>query len=360
MIDYRLKFLLVFLLSFVLALFFTRLVICLARRWNILDNPRVADRKIHKFSTPLLGGLAIYATLLSVIFILWSQGHLLDDRMPGSLVIYFLIAGLVLMINGYLDDKYRLPAKITIWGPVIAVIIMLVGGLRISYVTSWQGGVLYLDQIFGSFDNLASLLMLVLTFIWLLGMTYTTKFLDGIDGLASGIGLIASLVIFLVSLSWDVVGSTTSLLAISLAGACLGFLIWNWHPAKVFLGESGSTLIGFTLGVLAIISGSKIATALLVMGLPILDAFWVIIWRFKHHKPIWQGDSQHLHFRLLGAGLSQRQVVLFIRFVSLLFGLVSIFFTTKAKVSALSFLLIFMFIVTGWLKFKLKSNEQLD
>jgi UDP-GlcNAc:undecaprenyl-phosphate GlcNAc-1-phosphate transferase len=360
MFDYRFKFFLVFLASFLLALFFTRLVIYLAHRWKILDNPQVADRKIHKQNTPLLGGLAIYATLLSVIFILWSQGQLLDARMPGTLVIYFLLAGLVLLINGYLDDKYNLSAKFTIWGPVLAAAIMLAGGLKIGYVTSWQGGVLYLDQLFGSFVGFANILMLGLTFLWLLGMTYTTKFLDGVDGLASGIGLIASLVIFIVSLSWDVVGSTTSLLALSLAGACLGFLIWNWHPAKIFLGESGSTLIGFTLGVLAIISGSKIATALLVMGLPILDAFWVIIWRFKHHKPIWQGDSQHLHFRLLGAGLSQRQVVLFISLISLLFGLVSIFFTTKAKVGALSFLLIFMFLLTGWLKFKLSSNEQTD
>jgi UDP-GlcNAc:undecaprenyl-phosphate GlcNAc-1-phosphate transferase len=336
----------------------TKLIISLARRLRILDNPEAAQRKIHNQSIPLLGGWAIYGTLSLIIFFLWTSGQLLDERMSGSLIVWFLIAGLVLMVNGYLDDKLRLPAKITIWGPIIAAILMIVGGLKIGYVTSWDGGVLYLDQLFGSLFHWGNVLIILLTFFWLLGMTYTTKILDGIDGLTSGIGLIASLVIFMVSLSWDIVGSTTSLLALALAGACLGFLIWNWHPAKVFLGESGSTLIGFTLGVLAIISGSKIATALLVMGLPILDVFWVIIWRLRRHKPFWQGDKQHLHFRLLEAGLSQRQVVLFISFVGLLFGLVSIFFTTKTKLSALSILLIFMFILTGWLKFKLKSNEQ--
>ncbi|MBT4349901.1 undecaprenyl/decaprenyl-phosphate alpha-N-acetylglucosaminyl 1-phosphate transferase [bacterium] len=360
MIDYQLKFILIFLASFIVSLVLTKLVIKIARRFNILDNPELAERKIHQRSIPLLGGAAIYATLLIIIIYLWSQGQLLDDRMSASLIVSFLLAGFVLLVNGFLDDKYSWPAKYTIWGPIIAAIIMLIGGLKIGYITNWQGGVLYLDQLFGSFINLSNILIALLTFVWLLGMTYTTKFLDGIDGLASGIGLIASLVIFIVSLSWDVVGSTTSLLALALAGACLGFLVWNWHPAKIFLGESGSTLIGFTLGVLAVISGSKIATALLVMGLPILDALWVIIWRLKRRQPIWRGDSQHLHFRLLSVGLSQRQVVLFIGFVSLLFGLVSIFFTTKAKLSALIFLFILMFILTGWLKFKLKSNEQVN
>jgi len=341
------------------SLVLTKLVIKIARHFNILDNPDVAERKIHQHSTPLLGGAAIYTTLLIIIIYLWSQGQLLDDPMSASLIVSFLLAGFVLLINGFFDDKYAWPAKYTIWGPLVAVIIMLIGGLKIGYVTSWQGGVIYLDRLFGSFINLGHVLIGLLTFVWLLGMTYTTKFLDGIDGLASGIGLIASLVIFIVSLSWDVVGSTTSLLALSLAGACLGFLVWNWHPAKIFLGESGSTLIGFTLGVLSVISGSKIATALLVMGLPILDALWVIIWRLKRRQPIWRGDSQHLHFRLLSVGLSQRQVVLFIGFVSLLFGLVSIFFTTKAKLSALMFLFILMFVLTGWLKFKLKSNESI-
>jgi len=201
-------------------------------------------------------------------------------------------------------------------------------------------------------------LPIAITFLWLMGITYTTKLLDGVDGLTSSIGLIASLVIFITSLSWDVVGSTTSLLSISLAGAIFGFLILNWHPAKIFLGESGSTFIGFSLGVLAIISGSKIATALLVMGLPLLDIFWVVIKRLKRRKAFWKGDNEHLHFRLLTAGLSQRQVVLFISMIALAFGLVSIFFTTKTKIGALLLLLLFMFLLSSWLNYRLKSTNE--
>ncbi|MBT4850355.1 undecaprenyl/decaprenyl-phosphate alpha-N-acetylglucosaminyl 1-phosphate transferase, partial [Candidatus Parcubacteria bacterium] len=161
-----------------------------------------------------------------------------------------------------------------------------------------------------------------------------------------------------VSLSWDVVGSTTSLLALVLGGAIFGFLIWNWHPAKIFLGEGGSTFIGFALGVLAIISGSKIATALLVMGLPVLDIIWVIIARLRQKKAFWRGDNQHLHFRLLKAGFSQKQIVFFLSAISLSFGVISIFFTTKIKIIALIFLLVFMFLVSYWLNYKLKKTYE--
>jgi len=243
------------------------------------------------------------------------------------------------MINGYLDDKYSLAPKISIGGPILASLIVIVGGLKIAYITNPSGGVLYLDGLF-NWDFIG----LAITFLWLMGITYTTKLLDGIDGLTSSIGLIASLVIFGVSMSWDVAGSSTSLLSLALAGSILGFLIFNWHPAKIFLGEAGSTFIGFALGVLSIISGSKIATALLVMGLPVLDIFWVIIKRIKRGQVFWHSDQEHLHFRLLKSGFSQKQIVLFLSAVSLSFGIISIFFTTKIKISALLIVIILMII----------------
>jgi len=222
---------------------------------------------------------------------------------------------------------------------------------------------LYLNNVFSSIfswqgaDYSFAWLSIIITFLWLLATTYTTKLLDGIDGLTSSIGLVASLVIFVVSLSWDVVGSTTSILSLALAGSILGFLFFNWYPAKIFLGEGGSTFIGFSLGVLAIISGSKIATAILVMGLPLLDIIWVIARRVKAKRPIWRGDKNHLHFRLLDAGLSQRQVVIFFSIISLLFGLLSIIFTTKAKIGALIVVIVLMFIVSTWLNYRLKQNH---
>lgn len=347
-------FIFVFLISGLLSFVITKLVIILAKRWNIIDQPQ-GGRKIHSRATPLLGGLAIYLALAITAIVLWQNNLLFDIRVDQQIVWWFFVAGLLLVINGVLDDKYNLPAKFSIWGPILASLIVILAGLKISYVTHPTGGVLYLDKFF--VGNAWFWLSGLLTFTWLMAMTYTTKLLDGIDGLASGIGLIAATIIFVISLAWDVSGSTTSLLTLGFAGALLGFLIWNWHPAKIFLGEGGSTLIGFTLGVLAIISGSKIATALLVMGLPILDIIWVIIRRLRQKKAVWRGDSGHLHFRLLRAGFSQQQIVFFLGFISLLFGLVSIMFTTKAKIGALVILLAIMFVLTYWLNFKTKQNE---
>lgn len=354
--DSWLKFILIFLTSAFVSFVLSKLVIILARKFDVLDRPS-SERKIHKEPTPLLGGLAIYFTLAIMILFLGQSGQLLDTRIEPAMIGWFLLSGLILMVNGYVDDKYQIKPYISIWGPILASLAMIIGGLKIAYITNPGGGVLYLDQLFSALPGGADFLIFVITFLWLMGITYTTKLLDGIDGLTSSIGLVASIVIFIVSLSWDVVGSTTSLLSLALAGSLFGFLILNWHPAKVFLGEGGSTFIGFSLGVLAIISGSKIATALLVMGLPVLDIFWVIIRRIKQKKSWYQGDNEHLHFRLLRAGFYQQQVVIFFTAVSLAFGLVSIFFTTKTKIGALIILLVTMFILSTWLNFKLKKVE---
>ncbi|MBT6691292.1 undecaprenyl/decaprenyl-phosphate alpha-N-acetylglucosaminyl 1-phosphate transferase [Candidatus Parcubacteria bacterium] len=353
--DY-IKFILVFLIAFVLSFVFTKFIIWLAHRQGILDHPG-ADRKIHTKPVPLLGGIAVYASFFITIFILWQSHQLTDERISLSMLAWFLLAGLVLIINGALDDKYSLPAQVTVWGPVLASLIIIFAGLKISYITHPEGGVLQLDSLFSSLSGMADFIPMLLTFVWLMGITYTTKLLDGIDGLTSSIGLVASVVIFVVSLSWDIQGSTTSLLALVLAGAIFGFLLLNWHPAKVFLGEGGSTFIGFSLGVLSIISGSKIATALLVMGLPVLDIIWVIIRRLRQKKAFWRADKQHLHFRLLSAGLSQKQVVIFLSTISLCFGVISILFTTKAKIGALIILLVLMLLLSSWLNYRLKQKK---
>lgn len=347
--DYS-QVIIIFVLAFALAVILTKLVIIFASRYQIVDRPQANSRKIHQQTLPLAGGLAIYLSWLLVIIVLWLNHSLIDTRINIGLLGWFLAAGALLVLTGLADDKWQWPAKWTIWGPIIAIGMVILAGLKVSYITNPGGGVLYFDNWWGGVFSL------ILTFVWLLGMTYTTKLLDGLDGLATSIGLVASIVIFLVSLSWDVVGSTTSWLAVSLAGVLAGFLVWNWHPAKIFLGEGGSTLIGFTLGVLAIISGSKIATALLVMGLPVLDIIIVIIRRIIKHQPWWQGDQEHLHFRLLAAGLKQQQAVLLLSFISLAFGLVSLFVTTKAKLSALFLLLLIMVFLSLWLNYKLKNK----
>lgn len=148
-------------------------------------------------------------------------------------------------------------------------------------------------------------------------------------------------------------------MALTLAGASAGFLVWNWHPAKIFLGESGSLFIGFTLGVLAIISGGKIATALLILGLPILDLLWVIIQRFRRRaSPLRTADRSHLHFRLLDAGLSTRQTVSMLYAVTATFGLATLIVSGKMKVLVLGLLFFVMVTLVGWVSSRLHRSPQ--
>ncbi|MEK7164383.1 MAG: MraY family glycosyltransferase, partial [Patescibacteria group bacterium] len=195
------------------------------------------------------------------------------------------------------------------------------------------------------------------TVLWLLGTMYTTKLLDGLDGLVSGITVISAFIIFALSLTHKTYQPDVALLAIVLAGSLAGFLIWNFHPAKIFLGEGGSVWVGFMLGVLAIISGGKVATALLVMGVPILDVAWVIIRRVLwEKKSLGESDSKHLHFRLLTAGLSQRKSVLVLWGFSALFGVTSLFLQTRGKVYSLLILLFATIILALWVTKRSKQS----
>lgn len=344
------NYLFIFFTGFVLALIFTFFYIWLAKKTNFVDDPKSSPRKIHAKPIPFGGGTAIFLAVFILVAILAKQGLLIDNKIAPQILLGLFVSGLVLVISGLIDDKLSLKPWQSLLGPIMAIVVIMSCGLHINYITNPMGGILHIDKIwFGYFS-------LMLTFLWLLGMTYTTKLLDGIDGLASSVCLVASLMIFIVSLTWDVKYSTTSFLSLALAGSLLGFLVWNWHPAKVFLGEGGSTFIGFSLGVLAIISGSKIATALLVMGAPIIDVVLVIGRRLKKKKAFWQGDNEHLHFKLRRAGLSQPQIVLFLSLLSLCFGAIAIFFSTKIKIIVLLlfvvFLLIFNYKINSYLQKK--------
>lgn len=322
-----------------MALILTYLIKELALKLKVVDYPS-APRKIHNHPIPLLGGWVIYLTVLLLTAVFYQAGLLLDGKIRPAQIAGFLIGGAILMIGGALDDKYRLKPLVQLIFPVLASLSVICSGITIGYITNPLGGVLNLSQ---------TLIAPIAVFIWLMGMMYTTKFLDGLDGLVSGVAAIGALILFLVSLFWDVPLSGTSILCLILAGSALGFLVWNFHPAKIFLGESGSLFLGFALGVLAIISGAKIATALLIMGIPILDVAWVIFRRiFKEKKSAFVGDAKHLHFRLLDAGLNQRQAVLFLYLLTLLFGAVSLFQQTIGKLISLLILSGVMLLLAWW------------
>jgi UDP-GlcNAc:undecaprenyl-phosphate/decaprenyl-phosphate GlcNAc-1-phosphate transferase len=339
-------------IAFIIGLFLTPVVIWLAKRLNVIDYP-TKERKVHKKPTPLLGGLAIFAAFQITVAIFYFLSNDFTEIKPKQFIGLF-ISGLVLMIGGFIDDKYGLKPKHQIVFPVISTLIIIACGVGVKWLSApVGGGTWFLDQwSFTVFwhDGLPykiTLLSDLFTFVWLIGMTYTTKILDGLDGLVSGVTVIGAIFIFLTALSNNIPQPDVALLCVILAGAFLAFLLFNFNPAKIFVGEGGSTFAGFMLGVLSIMTGSKVAVTLLLMGVPVLDVGWTIVRRLMEKKNPFKGaDRKHLHYRLLDAGFSVKRAVLLLYALAVIFGAATLTLQKyNQSVLIVGILLIFTFIL---------------
>lgn len=303
--------------GFFVTLVLTGFVRRFAIKRGIVDDPAGKRRKIHKAPIPLMGGVAIYFGLLITLAIALWAGVLPEGEILSKHIIGLLLGGGWLVIGGVLDDKYNFKPKQQIIWPVLAVITVIVAGVGIESLSNPWGGQWFLDQVdirlfeWRGIPYKITLLADLFTFIWLMAVIYATKFFDGLDGLVSGITIIGAFVVFFTSLSPKIAQPETALVAIIVAACFSGFLIWNFNPAKIFLGESGSTLAGFLLGSMAIIAESKVITTLVVMSLPILDLIWVVVRRtvFERKSPA-SADRKHIHHRLLDSGVTHRNAVL--------------------------------------------------
>lgn len=317
----------------------TILVRPLAWRFGLIDHPdsdQESGRKIHKKPTPLGGGLAIFVAYFSLLLIL--SKHFLASQLDWNHLAGFFIGALIIVIGGLLDDKYNLKPWQQIIFPLLAICSLILGGVEIVRLTNPWGGLVDIQSLF-----FVSPLIIA---IWMMGMMYTTKLLDGVDGLVSGISVVGGVIIFLFTLTTRYFQPDIALAALLLAATAAGFLIFNWHPAKIFLGEGGSLLLGYILGVLAIISGSKIAIALLIMGIPILDVAWTIARRLRQGRnPLRFSDQRHLHHRLMSLGLSQPQTVLSFYALAAVFGLSGLFLQSRGKLGALVVLAFVMLLI---------------
>lgn len=326
--------------------FFVWTVKYLAVRFGVLDHP-TEERKKHKKATPLLGGLGIFLSFFIVLFIFR------EDILVGDLEVRHwmgvFVGACFLMVGGFLDDKFNIRAGWQIVCPVLAAISVIWGGVSIEKITNPFGGIIDLEM---------GLVSSVFIFLWLMGMMYTTKLLDGVDGLVSGVVAIGALVIFLFTTTTKYYQADIAIAALVLSTCCFGFLLFNWHPAKIFLGEGGSLFLGFILGVLAIISGGKIAIAVLVMGIPIMDVIWIMFSRIRNKQnPFTFSDRKHLHFRLVDLGLSQRKTVLIYYLFSAVFGLSALFLQSMGKVFAILLLIFIMMTMITVFNFLDKRNK---
>lgn len=345
--------------AFLIAALLVPLIKKIAIYIGAVDNPKEAKRKIHKHIMARGGGIAIYLS-----FVIVSLSMLGEYSKP---FIGLLLAGSMVLIVGLIDDIRRLSPWLKLLVQIMAALVASIGfGIAIETITNPFGNTL----VFTNITNTINIFGLSLSFnwiavalavLWLVGMTNTINFLDGIDGLSGGVSAIAAGIIFLLSISQKVNQPETALLSVILVGGCVGFLIYNFYPAKIFNGDSGAYFLGMTLGILAIFSGAKLATAALVLGLPILDAVWAVLRRLIHRKSPFTADRGHLHYLFLDAGFSQRQAVLSIYILCMIFGLVGILGTTTQKLIGIGALLVVMIVLlTGLALIKRKKQKIAD
>ncbi len=309
-----------------LTLLITPLIRQLSLRNKIVDQP--GGRRINKTPVPRMGGVALVASfwlvILGVVLVRPDLLSFTEARIFGidkNLVGVF-IGGLILATTGILDDIYGLNPLQKFVAQILAAAMVPLFGIHIQWLAHPLGGADI--QLPMWLDNL-------IIIGWIFSVINVVNWLDGMDGLAAGIGGIAALILFFLSMAAFVNQPATALLAIVLFSCCLGFLRYNFNPAKIFMGDSGSMFIGYLLAILAVISGGKLATAGLVLGIPIIDAAWVILRRLASGQRPWSADRKHLHHRLLDAGLSQRQTVLLYWIFSGLFGIVALGSRTYGK-----------------------------
>lgn len=296
--EHIVSFIAVFGVSLSLSLGLTPLAQQWGQRWGIIDRPR--NRHQHTQTISKFGGLAMYAAFTSAAILAQFLPVVRTDDKEVTRLIGLLLGGTFLFVFGLLDDRYDFSALPQFLAQIAAAIIAILFLIIIEGFNNPLTGTLTPEWPY--------FVTVILTIFWLGFMMNTVNWLDGLDGLATGVCAVAALMVFLhAAFRLDQV--SVSLLPLALLGATLGFLPYNFHPARVFMGSNGALFLGYTIGVLGIIGGAKMATVLLVMGLPLLDVVWQIARRVSAGANPTQGDRGHVHYRLLDLGLSQRQIV---------------------------------------------------
>ena len=340
------KYVIPFLAAFILTFIQMPFTIKLAKKKGFLDVPK-DERRVHKEPIPVGGGIAmvISVTILILYYLPINKG-----------LIMTILASLVIALSGLYDDKKDLSPKLKFLFQILAGVLLVLGGMKIEFVTN----------PFDSHDALLilNILSIPVTIFWVCGITNTINLIDGLDGLASGVSMICAISMFFITYKmgrYDV-----SLICALVAGACLGFLPFNFNPAKIFMGDTGALYLGFMLSYISISGFLKQAAILmifvpvLILGVPVFDTAFAMVRRKLSGKSMVEADKGHLHHRLLKMGLNQRQTVVILYAISAIFGvlanLISRFHSSIALVISLGVLLII--IATGVAAGMLKNKEE--
>lgn len=297
-----------------------------------MTNTRFGSRhqRIRGVLLSRLGGLAIIGAFF---FALGVDQHLVMTRPIWGL----LVAGVFILCFGVVDDFLEIDWKTQLLFQVILAIIAYFSEIRIDFVTNPFGGMIDLTQFSG--------VSFLVTLAWLILIINAVNWLDGADGLLGGVGSIAAITIFCISLRPEVSQPPMAILAIALLGAIAGFLFFNIPPARILAGTTGSIFIGFSLAALAIMAGSKIATTVLVLSLPIIDAILVSFHRIFSGDSVFQPDERHIHFRLLRLGWSPVRIFSTVTIFTVFVASLSLLAPSAFKVVTFFFLMILFVIL---------------
>jgi UDP-GlcNAc:undecaprenyl-phosphate GlcNAc-1-phosphate transferase len=357
MINLRNLFLIPWITSAILAFLATPVVIKFAGKLGIIDDPRKnkSPKVIHTYPVPRGGGIPIFIALLvcSLVFLP------IDKHMVG-----ILVGAAILVIMGTLDDRYNLNPYLRLILGFAAAAAPIAAGIGISFISNPLGGIINLNQpqisftLFGAVHSIW-IISDIFALVWIVFlMNMVNMGAKGVDGQLSGVTVIAALTIAFLSLrfSADITQWPVIILAAITAGAYLGFLPWHIFPQKIMPGYGGSTLAGFLLAVLSILSTTKVGVLMVVLGVPLIDTGYTIVRRIVNHKsPVW-GDRGHLHHRLLDAGLSKRQVAYFYWGVTGVLGFLALNLNTPSKLYTMIGIATFLGGLILWLTYRTKKQ----
>ena len=337
-----------FLIALIVVLVVTPGVIVLADKTGAMDAPD--NRKVHKKPIPRIGGLAIYIGFMVAVLLIINFAELSPEVARG--IQGLLIGGTMVVLLGIVDDYTNLPAKVKLLGQILAACVVVYYDVRIDFITDPFGDYLYLEYLAAP-----------ATVFWIVGLTNTVNLIDGLDGLAAGVSTIAAFTIFLVALEQGVL--IVAIFMAALAGAAVGFLYYNFNPAKIFMGDTGSMFLGFILAGVSVIGAVKSAATIalivpiMALGVPIMDTTFAIIRRYRGGVPIFKPDKGHLHHRLLDMGFTQRQAVLLMYVISALLGMSAVVLNeVSGNMSIVIFVCVLLLVLFGAKKlgiFRLKK-----
>ncbi|MFO0221592.1 MAG: glycosyltransferase family 4 protein [Chloroflexota bacterium] len=314
----------------------------IARKYNIADHP--SERRINTKPVPRAGGLAVAGAfaLIGTLLVIFSaqfglsagsgSAELTSDG-AAALLLGTVIAGVI----GLIDDRYDLRARWQIIGQFLIALIPIAFGLRIAFISNpfGAGDLLFPDAI-----------ALGVTIFWTLGMQNSMNFIDGLDGLSGGISLFAAVTLGVIALPTS---PLLAALSFTLAGALAGFLRFNFYPASVYMGTSGILAVAYALAVLALLGTAKVAAALLILGVPIIDALFVIVGRIAAGRSPYTPDESHIHRRLLSYGFSHRGSVLVLYALTAALSILALLLTGSATLYAFMGLLVVLGGVVAYL-----------